>query len=669
MSGSLCTSCGEPVSAGLRFCTSCGRDVGLRCPKCGHENAEETRFCTGCGESLGGARVAALPAQSVGPTPATPPPRIPLAESPPPSIPKFSGRPPLRTPTPPPKPHSPPVAAPPPRTPTPPGPHPMRRKTDRLTTEVGEVLQSAIRPSGIDERLTAPPGAVPPAVTANGAVLQSAIEPSGIDECLPAPPKAAPPAVAVNGAEALFEQGEFRRAYALLTGVESAPEQLQSEEQLKAACLFWMGRLAEAESLCMELLQRARSGQVEAMLNQIPGLRRAQAGYTNESEQRSLPTLHRHVPESPEGPAVLRGSCQCYHCSKRFNVHNPASIVSPRPSLNPVLCPHCFGLNEVFCRSFGCPNCHGRLSVNARWEGLQVVCPWCREPFDLPARVDLAVIHNRERPFCFPGRSANASLSTPEQEAALTPMQFGSIGEVETQLLRGRLPPWTACYRGDYDVERPLTQVASDYFCLRRHFDPRGAYSMLAGTLAWITAPMLGVALFEIDVLLLQPLTSYSEAILLVSVVVSITAWLMILTTPLRLGGWLLEATSARLSAVLATLLLTVDRVARLGDGAPSAVVFLVRLMILPATLTLTIPALAGGLGRALRMLFTALAYGFTVWPVRVALGIARVRRRRTVLWEAERDDGFPFHFRPLYLEGLQLPAGGRLGGLLRQLL
>jgi hypothetical protein len=516
----------------------------------------------------------------------------------------------------------------------------MRRKTDRPAQPSGETFQIGVEDSGVA-----------------GKSLALRVEP------------APPPAPIHAEAEVLFDKGDFRRAYATLTGVESLPGHLASDEHFKAACLFWMGRLSEAETLCAALLEKAHTDHVAAILRQIPDLRRAQAGYADERERRALPTIHRHETETPDDRQVLRGSYRCYHCGEQFNFHSAASIVSPLPFLNPILCPHCFGRNEVFCRSLGCPHCHGRLNVNARWEGLQLICPWCRERFDRPDEEDILILHDRDQPFSFPGRSADPALSTVDQEAALSPMQFNSIREVEAQLLNGKLPPWTACYRGPYDIERPLTQVASDYFCLRRHFDPRGAYAMLAGNLAWITAPMLGAMLLGIDALMLQPSARVSDAMRVGSVALETLGWMMLMATPLRLGGWLMERAGARLSATLAALLLAVDRASRLWEGGPGALVFFLRLMILPTTLTMTLPALLGGCGRGLRMLFTALTYYFAVWPVRVALGLAPLRKRRRVLWEADRDDGFPFRFRPLSLEGLEPPIGERLIGRLRTFL
>lgn len=467
----------------------------------------------------------------------------------------------------------------------------------------------------------------------------------------------------------MFEKGEFQRAYSLLTGVGSLPDRLQNDEQFKAACLFWMGRLSEAESLCAALIEKSRTQELEAILGQIPNLRRAQAGYLSEREKRNLPTLNRSPQEAAAEGVVLRGTCRCYHCLNTFNVHNLASIISPLPFLNPMLCPYCFRLNRVFLRSFGCPRCHGRLNVNVSWDGQQLACPWCRELFEPPDDADLVETHDRDAPFTFPGRSTDPSVSTPAQEAALKPMRFKSIREVERQLLGGKLPPWSACFRGKFDIERPLTQVASDYFCLRRHFDPCGSYSLLAGKLAWLTAPSVGLSILGVNLIVLEPLAAASEPVFFLFLAAKCAAYLALLTTPVRLAGSLLEHLGARSSGVVASLLLTIDRLSSSSESVPAPVARLISAMFLPTASIMAVLAAVGASGRGSRMAFTALAYAVAVWPVKVALGLINLRRRRRVLWDVEQDDGFPFVLRPFSLEGLWIPDDERMGKLLRFLL
>lgn len=247
-------------------------------------------------------------------------------------------------------------------------------------------------------------------------------------------------------------------------------------------------------------------------------------------------------------------------------------------------------------------------------------------------------------------------------------MRFDSIREVERQLVGGKLPPWSACFRGEFDIERPLTQVASDYFCLRRHFDPCGSYSLLAAKLAWLTAPFAGLSLFGANLMLLEPAAAASEPILFLSLATKCGAYLALMTTPVRLAGSLLEHLGARSSGVVAGLLLGIDRHSKPSESVPAPVARLISAMFLPTAAIMAVLAAVGATGRGSRMAFAALAYAVAVWPVKVALGLANLRKRRPVLWDVEQDDGFPFLLRPFSLEGLWIPADDRMGKLLRYL-
>lgn len=73
-----CSTCGEDMAAGLKFCTRCGSPAAAapsdaRCPQCGTPQTAGKRFCTGCGAPLGGVtnQAAQLPQQ---PAMAPPPP-------------------------------------------------------------------------------------------------------------------------------------------------------------------------------------------------------------------------------------------------------------------------------------------------------------------------------------------------------------------------------------------------------------------------------------------------------------------------------------------------------------------------------------------------------------------------------------------------------------------
>lgn len=468
------------------------------------------------------------------------------------------------------------------------------------------------------------------------------------------------PGGALQQIEACFNAGDFQGAYALIAGVDRSQGEGEGPDHLKAACLFWMGRLSEAERLCGEILKNSRSSpQAEAILRQIPELRRAQAGYLNEGEKLLLPTMERFTEGGAAGGGVLRGKYECYHCCKSFNVHNPASVISPQPFLNPILCPYCFTKNFIFCRQFGCPVCHGRLSVNMLWQGLQLICPWCEARFDRPSEDLTLQPHDRSEPFNFPGRSTDPMQSTVDQEAALEPMTFGTVEELEAQLVGGKLPPWTACYRGAFDIERPLTEVASEYFRLRRHFDPAGAMTMLAHQVSWGSAPALAVILFVADGLLLAPSASYAPAATFFSYFFGVAAWALLLASPLRLLGRGVRIAAARLSAIGAGLMTAMDKINGNRTGIPKPALILLNIFFPPLMLALIALTAAGAAARGLEMAFAGISYAFVVWPVDLGMRIIDVKRRRPVLWDVQRDDGLPFEARPFYLEGV--PALGKL--------
>lgn len=47
-----CTGCGTALTAGVKFCPECGKQVVTKCPKCGNEVKPGTKFCSECGEKL-----------------------------------------------------------------------------------------------------------------------------------------------------------------------------------------------------------------------------------------------------------------------------------------------------------------------------------------------------------------------------------------------------------------------------------------------------------------------------------------------------------------------------------------------------------------------------------------------------------------------------------------
>lgn len=466
----------------------------------------------------------------------------------------------------------------------------------------------------------------------------------------------ATPTTDLSQIEELLGQGDFQQAYQLIAGIDRGRRAEEDADHLKAACLFWMGRLSEAERLCGEILQKSRtSPTAQAILRQIPELRRAQAGYLNDAEKMHLPTMERFSGAGDEIADVLRGRYECYHCCKSFNVHNPASVISPQPFLNPILCPYCFTKNIVFCRHFGCPHCHGRLSVNILWEGLQLTCPWCHQRFDRPEDEALTQTHDRSQPFCFSGRSTDPLQSTVDQEAQLEPMEFRSVEEVEEQLVSGKLPPWTACYRGEFDIERPLTEVASDYFRLRRHFDPAGAITLLAQHLSWITAPVASLLIFGVDAAILDPAAGRIPELTFIGYFADVVAWALLLASPGRLLGYGLRVVIARFSAVGAGMMTEMDKMNGNRTLLPKPMLMLLNLCFPVLILVLIGLTLIGGAARGIEMIFTAVSYAFVVWPVDLAMRIVDVRRRRRVLWDVEQDDGLPFGAKPFYFDGLPL--------------
>ncbi len=48
----VCPGCGAPVGPGVRFCSSCGTEVGDTCPGCGEVVRSGDRFCASCGRGL-----------------------------------------------------------------------------------------------------------------------------------------------------------------------------------------------------------------------------------------------------------------------------------------------------------------------------------------------------------------------------------------------------------------------------------------------------------------------------------------------------------------------------------------------------------------------------------------------------------------------------------------
>ncbi len=80
---SQCSGCGEPLVAGLKFCTRCGQPAavanGVRCAQCGTQQAAGKRFCVSCGAPI--SVTAAGPAMASAPAP---PMAVPAVAPPPP---------------------------------------------------------------------------------------------------------------------------------------------------------------------------------------------------------------------------------------------------------------------------------------------------------------------------------------------------------------------------------------------------------------------------------------------------------------------------------------------------------------------------------------------------------------------------------------------------------
>lgn len=664
MSSRICSHCGEGVASDAVFCTACGGSLKPACLHCGHENQIGDRFCTGCGGGLAATNPGSAP-QTGGLGRATPGPgTLPLPPGPEPSAIRTGEGNDVSPPS--------PEVQPADTTPAVPYTEPRRRASARAGPPAKRTL--SLPPlAGDSSRVPAIRKAHPPAVRrgdAAGRPQEHAVHDLGeegkgtpIARTIPEDGRRSPtvsPTTDLKRIEELLGRGEFQEAYRLISGIDRMQRGEEDSEHLKAACLFWMGRLSEAERLCGEILQKSRtSPTAEAILRQIPELRRAQAGYLNDAEKMLLPTMERFSGAGNASGDVLRGKYECYHCCKSFNVHNPASVISPQPYLNPILCPYCFTKNVVFCRHYGCPHCHGRLSVNILWEGFQLICPWCHQRFNRPADEALTHTHDRSRPFCFPGRSTDPLQSTVDQEAQLEPMEFRSVEEVEEQLIKGKLPPWTACYRGEFDVERPLTEVASDYFRLRRHFDPAGAATLLAQHLSWITAPALSVLIFGLDAAVLYPVASHFSQATFVTYFADVVAWALLLALPGRLLGYGVRLMVARFSAVGAGLMTAMDKMNGNRTVLPGPALMLLNLCFPLLILVLIALTLVGGAARAVEMFFTGISYAFVVWPVDLAMRIIDIGRRRKVLWDVDPDDGLPFDARPFYFDGL--PVLGKL--------
>jgi hypothetical protein len=56
--GSSCRACGEPSTAGARFCSQCGAEQGATaaCSACGQTHAAGARYCAACGAPVAPAR-------------------------------------------------------------------------------------------------------------------------------------------------------------------------------------------------------------------------------------------------------------------------------------------------------------------------------------------------------------------------------------------------------------------------------------------------------------------------------------------------------------------------------------------------------------------------------------------------------------------------------------
>ena len=50
----FCPSCGNPITAGAKFCSNCGEKLQTAsvCPKCGEPITPGAKFCMNCGEKL-----------------------------------------------------------------------------------------------------------------------------------------------------------------------------------------------------------------------------------------------------------------------------------------------------------------------------------------------------------------------------------------------------------------------------------------------------------------------------------------------------------------------------------------------------------------------------------------------------------------------------------------
>jgi hypothetical protein len=75
-----CQKCGSPITAGMKFCETCGTkiDVSPSCPWCGAAHNPDSKFCENCGKSTGtpGPVAAEVPIVAISGTPAAEEPAV-----------------------------------------------------------------------------------------------------------------------------------------------------------------------------------------------------------------------------------------------------------------------------------------------------------------------------------------------------------------------------------------------------------------------------------------------------------------------------------------------------------------------------------------------------------------------------------------------------------------